>query len=103
MLRRANLLIFVLVARALGHREGLPHVQLRPPGTAGPLAQARLDRGPPHARRARHPVVCSALRAERGRGGALVAEELDGIVRAARQGGMIVSTHLANKKLLIKY
>jgi hypothetical protein len=40
---RANLLMFVLVSRALEHREELPHVQVRPPGPVGLPPQARLD------------------------------------------------------------
>jgi len=69
MRRRANLLIFVVVSRALEHREGLPHVQVRPLGPAGLPAQEWLDRGPSHDRRTPHRAVYAAPRPERGWGG----------------------------------
>ena len=42
MRRRADLLIFVFVSRALEHREDLPHVQVQPPGPVGLRPQARF-------------------------------------------------------------
>src|ERR1700733_6867950 len=100
---RADLLIFVLVSLALERREGLPRVQLRSLSPAGRPPQARLHQGAAHDRRTRV-ARCTLSYGLNADGVARWSPRAwAGSSRASRPGGMMFSTHLATKKLSIKY